>query len=60
MRAAGTEIPENQRAIVLLTEFEGCSHADIAAMLGCTAKVVETRLYRARQTLRENLTRWLK
>ena len=31
-----------------------------AAVLGCTAKAVETRLYRARQTLRERLARWLK
>ena len=44
---------------MLLSEFEDRSHADIAAVLGCTAKAVETRLYRARQTLREKLTRWL-
>ena len=60
MRAAVAELSEDQRAIVLLSEFEDCSHADIAAVLGCTAKAVETRLYRARQTLREKLTRWLK
>lgn len=59
VRAAVAELPEDQRAIVLLSEFEDRSHADIAAVLGCTAKAVETRLYRARQTLREKLTRWL-
>ena len=59
VRAAIAELPEDQRAIVLLSEYEDRSHADIAAVLGCTAKAVETRLYRARQTLREKLTRWL-
>ena len=60
VRAALAALPEDQRAIVLLSEYEDRSHADIAALLGCTAKAVETRLYRARQTLREKLTRWLK
>jgi DNA-directed RNA polymerase specialized sigma24 family protein len=35
-------------------------HDEIAVALGCLAKAVETRLYRARQTLRERLERWLK
>lgn len=60
VRAAIAELPEDQRAIVLLSEYEDRSHADIAAVLTCTTKAVETRLYRARQTLREKLTRWLK
>ncbi len=60
VRAAVAELPQDQRTIVLLSEFEDRSHADIAAVLGCTAKAVETRLYRARQALREKLTRWLK
>ena len=59
VRAAVAALPEDQRTIVLLSEFEDRSHADIAAVLGCTAKAVETRLYRARQTLRTKLTRWL-
>ena len=60
VRAAIAELPEDLRATVLLSEYEDRSHADIASVLGCTAKAVETRLYRARQTLRERLTRWLK
>ena len=59
MRAAVAELPEDQRTAVLLSDFEDRSHADIAAVLGCTPKAVETRLYRARQALREKLTRWL-
>ena len=60
VRAAIAELPDDQRTIVLLSEYEDRSHADIAAVLACTPKAVETRLYRARQTLREKLTRWLK
>ena len=60
VRAAIAELPEDQRTIVLLSEYEDRSHADIAAILTCTPKAVETRLYRARQTLRERLARWLK
>ena len=60
VRAAIAELPEDQRTIVLLSEYEDRSHADIAAILTCTPKAVETRLYRARQTLRERLSRWLK
>ncbi|MEO6742726.1 MAG: sigma-70 family RNA polymerase sigma factor [Chthoniobacteraceae bacterium] len=59
VRTAISELPEDQRAIVLMSEYEDRPHADIAAVLGCTAKAVETRLYRARQTLRERLLCWL-
>ena len=59
VRAAIAELPEDQRTIVLLSEYEDRSHADIAAVLACTPKAVETRLYRARQALREKLARWL-
>ena len=59
LRAAIAELPDDQRTIVLLSEYEDRSHADIAAVLACTPKAVETRLYRARQTLREKLLRWL-
>ena len=60
VRAAIAELPEDQRTVVLLSEYEDRSHADIAAILACTAKAIETRLYRARQTLREKLAHWLK
>lgn len=59
VRAAIADLPEDLRSTVLLREYEDRSHADIAAVLGCTAKAVETRLHRARKTLREKLVRWL-
>lgn len=55
VRAAVLALPEDLRAALLLFEYEELSHAEIAAALGCTPKAVETRLYRARQILRESL-----
>ena len=59
VRAAIAELPEDLRTVVLLSEYEDRSHADIAAVLACTPKAVETRLYRARQALREKLASWM-
>ena len=59
VRAAIAELPGDLRAAVLLSEYDDRSNADIAAVLGCSTKAVEMKLYRARQTLRERLTRWL-
>jgi len=46
-------LPAGLREALLLFTVEDMSHADIAATLGCTAKAIEVRIYRARQMLRE-------
>jgi len=43
----------------VLCEWEEMSVADAATVLNTTKKAVESRLYRARQRLRDQLTRWL-
>ncbi len=48
-------LPQDLREAVILFEYEDMSHAEIAAVVGCSAKAVETRLYRARQILRQKL-----
>ena len=55
IRDAIQELPHTLRTVVLLFEFEGMSHAEIAKVLGCTTKAVETRLYSARKALRDKL-----
>lgn len=60
VRDAIRELPEDQRTATLLFEYQDLSHAEIAVVVGCSNKAVETRLYRARQNLREKLSRWLK
>lgn len=59
VRAALSELPEDLRLPLVLAEFEEESHARIGRILGCTAKAVEMKLYRARNLLRGRLTRWL-
>lgn len=59
VRDAIQTLPDDQRAATLLYEYEDAAYSDIATVLGCSAKAVENKLYRARQTLREKLARWL-
>jgi RNA polymerase sigma-70 factor (ECF subfamily) len=49
------KLPEDQRTALVLSEYQGMSHAEIGAIMRCSEKSVESRLYRARQTLREGL-----
>jgi len=60
IRAAVDELPHGLRTAILLFEFEDLSYSDIAAVLGCSEKAVETRLYRARKRLRERLAALIK
>jgi RNA polymerase sigma-70 factor (ECF subfamily) len=60
VRDAVAALPEELRQPLILAEYEGRSHAEIGAILGCTAKAVETRIYRARQHLRASLSDLLK
>ncbi len=57
--AAVGALPEDQRTAIVLFEYEGLSHSEIAAVMQCTEKSVEARLYRARRRLRERLNHWM-
>jgi len=59
VRAAVGKLPEDLREAMVLCEWEECSVAEAAAILETTPKAVESRLYRARQILRERLESWL-
>lgn len=59
VRVAVAALPEELRQPLILAEYEERSHAEIGAILGCSAKAVETRIYRARQQLRASLGRLL-
>jgi len=48
-------LPEPFRTVLVLREFEGCSYEEMAEILGCSIGTVESRLFRARQRLREKL-----
>ncbi len=56
VREAIRRLPHDLRTIVLLSEYENRSHREIGEILGCSPKAVESRLYRARQRLRDELS----
>jgi RNA polymerase sigma-70 factor (ECF subfamily) len=56
VRAAIDLLPHDQKTVVLLHHYERLSYREIAAVVGCSERGIETRLYRARQRLREQLT----
>ena len=55
LRGALLELPANQRAALVMRELEGRQCAEIARSLGISTSAVETLLFRARRSLREQL-----
>ncbi len=55
IRSIVEQLPENSRAVVVLSEFEGMKNGEIADILGITLDTVKIRLSRGRAKLREEL-----
>lgn len=53
-------LPHDLKTTVLLHHFEGLSYREIGDITGCSARGVETRLYRAKQRLRDELAGYLR
>lgn len=53
-------LPHELKTTILLHHFEGLSYREIGDISGCSERGVETRLYRARQKLREDLAGFLR
>lgn len=50
-------LPEPYKAVILLSEYEGFTNAEIAGILGISLATVKIRLHRARERLRAELAR---
>lgn len=50
-----SNLPTRLREALVLVTFDGQSQAEAATILGTTEKAIETRIYRARNRLREKL-----
>ena len=59
VRRAVDELPERQRAALVLAQFEGRSYREIAEILGVSVSSVESLIWRARRGLKEKLARIL-
>ena len=55
VRLAVMALPEDQRLVILLREFEGFSYREIAQVLGGSEDTIRVRAHRARQNLRKAL-----
>src|ERR1043166_1089914 len=55
VRNAIATLPEDLRPALVFSEYELLSNAEIANVLRCSVKAVESRIYRAKQRLRELL-----
>jgi RNA polymerase sigma-70 factor (ECF subfamily) len=54
---AMAELPEEQRAAIMLKEYHGLTFQEIADMLNCPLSTVKTRLYQGLSVLRRRLER---
>jgi len=57
LQAAIRALPERQRMALILSRFEGQSYEEIASVLGCTKKSVESLLVRAKKTLAKSFSK---
>lgn len=59
LKAAVDSLPHDLKITVLLHHYEHLSYREIASVVGCSERGVETRLYRARQLLKKELARFI-
>lgn len=57
IKQALDSLPENQKAAVILQRFEGLSYDQIAVALGCSTQAIKSLLNRAKETLRDKLSK---
>ena len=58
VRKAVDSLPERQRMAVVLQRFEGLSYGEIAEVMDCSVKAVESLLQRAMEELRDSLKKY--
>jgi RNA polymerase sigma-70 factor (ECF subfamily) len=60
VRNAVDSLPENQRTVILLNQYENFSYQDMARILDCSVSAIESRLFRAKESLRTKLSQYIK
>ncbi|MHB9132224.1 MAG: RNA polymerase sigma factor [Armatimonadota bacterium] len=59
VRQAIAQLPEEQRIIIVLREYQGLSYKEIATVTNITEETARVRAHRARQALRDTLQSFL-
>lgn len=59
LQEAVEQLPEDQRTVLVLREYEGYSYREIAEIVGCRPGTVMSRLHLARQKLQKRISREL-
>ena len=58
IRRAMARLPPDQRAALVLREFEGLSYQEVAQVLGASVPAIKTRIHRARLTIIQQTSSW--
>lgn len=58
VKAAVAALPDDQRAVLVLHQFEGLTYQEVATILRLSEPTVRGRLHRARRSLTESLRSW--
>lgn len=58
IRRAIAKLPPDQRAALVLREFEGLSYQEVAQVLGASVPAIKTRIHRARLTIIQQTSSW--
>jgi len=53
-------LPENQRVAIMLNKYEGFSYQDMAKILDCSVSSIQSRLFRAKESLKKKLEPYIK
>ena len=53
-------LPENQRVAIILNKYEGFSYQKMAKILDCSVSSIESRLFRAKESLKKKLEPYIK
>lgn len=53
------KLPEDQRIVFILREYQGLDYREIGQIAGCNEGTVKSRLYRAKEALRNSLRRYV-
>jgi RNA polymerase sigma-70 factor (ECF subfamily) len=54
-----SKLPSDQKTAIVLSEYHDMSYSEISEIMKCSEKSVESRLYRAKNTLRQRLAHLL-